>query len=529
MTFQPTLEAISEVNLIIEGTSQTIPVYSDGSSPADLISNTARISEGVSKGIKRFKDLDSFFNGTDSAGNKKSKFLSSFGFLPIVGGVLETLNFFLNGKKTSPTIIGYNSEYELKATGTEVFPLIDSQKGYLTPGSEEPNIGATNLPDFKTAYDNPLGVFTLLNTPVVQYAENEINRGNRTDCTEEIRINRSYKFDASSINYVVNTVAGLEAEPVSIQAALQFGDCYEGRGGDFFSLDQGDFAEAVGLFPNNDDDFSIYNTPMLNLDCLDEYTVQTEYEYSSLLNTHWNECETEDMGAYCDDVRLVLLVALKRLDGGLDEEIVLTLTYNVDLEPADFSVGQTPGNPFLGMDIVDINATCTGIPVPASSEVVADYCNDNYNPTLLGFRSSNDILESLSRFDNYNGSSTGKPTGPGKPGGTKPHIGDSDDANSIDGGKRLEIGGNEVSPISAPMTVSPNPTNGFIKVSPPNVALKVGSFSVYSMTGKLITSSRVALTNDFEADLSQLASGVYIVVLQDSQGNELGKERLVIK
>ncbi|MFK8165714.1 MAG: T9SS type A sorting domain-containing protein [Lewinella sp.] len=512
MTFTPTLQSISEINLIIEGTSETVPVYDSGSgNTSELLSTSARISEGIFKGLKRYKDYNDF----QEKAIKKLKFLSNFEFLPVVGSVLETLNFFINGKKTSPVVIGYNTNYSLDVTGTQTFTLDDSQVGYLTPGSQIPS-SSSNLGLYTTVYDNPLGIFALLNKPVVRFAESNNSSGIYYNCDEEQSIIRTYNLDASSINYIINTAAGLEAQPVSIQAALRFGDCDEGIGSDYYQIDEGDFAESIGLTVDED---GFYNTPLLNLDCLEDYTVRTEYDYSSQFNSQWGECETEDEGAYCDDVKLVILVAIERTDGGVDEEIILTLTYDVELEEASYSVNQAPENPYLGMDIEDINATCTNIPAPVSNSELVDFCDNVYNPALLSTRSNFDNNYDLSFLDNYV-----QPKGPSGPKDPKDR-----DISIYSSSKLFNSGDGTTNAISTQMSVSPNPSSGLINITPPRTAIKTGTLSVLSVDGKLMTSTRVSLTDNISADLSSLKPGLYILVLQDTQGNTLGTERHIIK
>jgi len=528
MRFKATTDAITNVNLIADGTSQTIPIYSDGSSPEGLLASGARINDGIAKGFKRYKDYSDFLgsigggggddgddgdDGGSSISEKKNSFVSSFKFLPIVGGILETLNFFFGGKKTSPTVIAYNTNYNLEITGTEVFTNTDSETGYLTPGAEAPN-PASILANYKPVYDNPLGVFTLLNNPVVEFSEYEYETGNSEDYS--IVVERSYKFDVSSINYVVNTVAGLEAIPVSIQAALQFSNCEEGAGGESDNIEQGDFLIDLGLTPN-DDDFNTYNTPMLNLGCLEQYAIKTEYKYDLIRNPNSNEYEEEEKGAYCDKVQLVLLVALARVDGEEDEEIVLNLTYDVDLVAAPYDVNDIPANPYLGMDIEDINDSCEDIISPVSDMTLANFCENDYAPELFDFRTfDEDELENrLKQLENYVPNTTGTII--------------KDPNDSFDGGKRAQANSNGVLPHSTLMNVFPNPSDGTIRVSPPNVVAKVGTLTVLDLTGRKISASQVTLTEPFDVNLRSLAPGIYVVLLQDNQGNQLGSERLVIK
>ncbi|OAV45368.1 T9SS type A sorting domain-containing protein [Lewinella sp. 4G2] len=504
VSFQPTLQAITEINLIIEGTGTSQAVYSSSGGPNSTeIDVAARISEGIFGGLKRYKDYGSV--------TEKINLLSDFKWLPVVGGVLKTLDFFVNGKKTSPTLLGFESEYSFDATGTNTFTLPDSEVGILTPGAESP-ASNSGLGSLVPTYNNPLGVFGLLETPVVEFKTQFTESGNYQNCTYANELLTRYRFDASSIVYTINSAAGLEDRPLSIQAALRFG-C-EQMYPDWVTQGRDEvLSPQFGLFPGGDTPNELF-TPLLNLECLEDYTVEIARTQTDIYNSHYQECESDESGLECDDVRLILLVALERTDGEEGQEIVLSLSYNVDLREADGSFASIPDNPYLGADVADINANCTDIPAPAPASYITSFCNDDYDATLGSRgRAYQSPTYDMSYLDNYVPPTT--VVGPGT--GTGPV------------GPSVPDNGYGPASIGRGLTVSPNPASTSITITPPDVATTYGTLFVYSLDGTLITSTRVQLDGPVTLDVNSLHSGTYLLRLVDGQSNELGQSRVVVE
>ena len=78
------------------------------------------------------------------------------------------------------------------------------------------------------------------------------------------------------------------------------------------------------------------------------------------------------------------------------------------------------------------------------------------------------------------------------------------------------------------ITISPNPSNGLITLAKPS-GLDLEQAVVYNVIGKQVKSINLeTMTDSKPIDLSTLASGLYLVNIQTSNGNTITK-KLIIK
>ncbi|MGZ4038842.1 MAG: T9SS type A sorting domain-containing protein, partial [Bacteroidia bacterium] len=73
------------------------------------------------------------------------------------------------------------------------------------------------------------------------------------------------------------------------------------------------------------------------------------------------------------------------------------------------------------------------------------------------------------------------------------------------------------------ISISPNPTQGAINISMPQVMK--GSAEVYDVTGKLVL--REIVNGKARLDISDKEQGIYMVMLKDDTGKVVKTEKLV--
>jgi hypothetical protein len=138
------------------------------------------------------------------------------GAVPYIGAAIGLIDFFIAGGKketsesTLPTII----HADIKVNGNIITEDISTPYTVTTPGSKINNLNSLYQP----MYNEALGVFNLVETPVLEYVEYKDRTIEGPDIlTPPIVIQYKQKND---IKYVVNPASGLEVE--SIEAAYVF-------------------------------------------------------------------------------------------------------------------------------------------------------------------------------------------------------------------------------------------------------------------------------------------------------------------
>ncbi|MEM7038132.1 MAG: T9SS type A sorting domain-containing protein [Bacteroidota bacterium] len=380
---RPILASTSEVELTIEGTSSTTQIVNSSGTPVSASNNGFFSTLGnavgtgadiVSKGAKVYKDNDGFKSfvenvvgwlfGKDTDGdghgdtNKEASQNTDAGLpdwlksVPMIGTAVSVLDLIIGGgKKTAePTVTEFSSKYKFEAEGS-ITTLAPYQSVLIyTPGSDHTGFPTAHVP----IYDNPLGVATLVKTPVVtrhEYPHSGLNPGIvMIDLEDELE-------------YAINTTAGISGTPVAITASIFMTACDQGNSP----------ANAPSTMIEEND--SVWRTPFLQPGCLSDYIVRWDDYFT-------NHCPGE--------MYLRVKMTLERTPADPDaREIFFMGTYKVDVNTITYSdPQQLPNfvNPWDGENPLSLEAhapTYTGCyPVPAiTAEKLEDFCDNVYDPS----------------------------------------------------------------------------------------------------------------------------------------------------
>ena len=245
---------------------------------------------------------------------------------PYVAGALELVNFFVDGGKESggsSSPVAINAGIKLK--GSIFAPYDVKDIIFSTPGSLNANTGSQEQYPF---YNEPMGVFNLLETPEV-YSFSTVT----TQCTSWTNIARPCPHmqghidwrdvwfrikDDQSIKYVVNPSSGLEVE--EIYTSLEF------------HYPKNAIINSYGIQPRNslsihateglDLENEIFRTHLVPLGCMEQGVLSLR---------GWGETSIMSNSG---QVFLKVFVNLKRSDG-LGQNVLWVGSYPVKLEPGD--------------------------------------------------------------------------------------------------------------------------------------------------------------------------------------------------
>lgn len=350
MRVQPTLTSVSAISLDIFGQSSTIPIYSSGggvtanpftAALGGAASAVNTIGSHYEKGQKTFKNLSGFSDFTrdeifpllTSPFNSVPASLPSWlQAIPYVGTAISVLDMLIGGGSDTPkTISSYSGTYQFEATGTLTTNSPHVPVLIKTPGAKT----MTNWEAYEPVYDNALGIFNLLYTPVVHQA---VEYREEDSGIPEYPLDRtyyySYKFDKTNLKYVFNADAGLSLDPDNILVALVFSDC--GYGMPISSMPQG--LRATGLD-------RVYTTPYMPIECLHDYSLFMQQTING--GYFFNDD--------CNEVKLKVLATLNRADG-LGSDIAYIATYRTAVVTAPYAYDYTPANPYLNIqDVLEID------------------------------------------------------------------------------------------------------------------------------------------------------------------------------
>ena len=472
--FAPTLQSISKIDLVLEGTGKSEAVYSKVTGSNNAIDIAGKISNGFVGATKRYKDYQELIDedkGTLS-------FLSDFKFLPAVGGIISLLDFFVTGKKTSPMLLGYNSNYKFVGEGTLNFLSGDYPTAILTPGAKFQPAYASIVP----VYDNPLGVFNLLMRPKInKYTKNTGQVYGA--CDRDLHYRSAYQLDLSSIKYAINTAAGLQGRPLSIQAALRFRNC-NNPGSQILSKQLTEQAANPGVF----------YSPLMDIDCLGDYPVILDmFDYADFDYDTYS-CTEDRRGKTCTTVDLLLLVAVRRINGTTGQETILSLVYEAEQVTKSFST--FPVNKYEGKTVAQINATCPQVTImPVDKNYTATFCGNSttYNPSFITKSSGSSVpYTELANYD--------------------PTVSFKTDTQS-----------------TFLTSAAPNPVSTVTNIEFSDGQPHTGTCTVTDIVGRPHYSISFIDKSVLSLQLHDLSQGVYFVNIFDDQGRLIATTKIVMK
>lgn len=226
---------LQSIQLNISGTSTTeafSPTTGIASSPFNsALKASSSVIDALTTGGKTYKELgyfEDFLDGvfglsSDDAGPLLSIGADLVGAIPYIGTAIKLLDKIVGvvrpaGSNNTGQISTFNSTYTFEADGALQKNIPGSLTFIKVPGGKDiANLFASNQE--QTVYDNPLGVLTLLETPLVYRARTETyvepcedDLINDPYCWDEFTY-YSYKFSKDNFLYAVNNAAGISLDP----------------------------------------------------------------------------------------------------------------------------------------------------------------------------------------------------------------------------------------------------------------------------------------------------------------------------
>lgn len=359
----PILSNVSSLNFTLDGTGTSEAIYPSPSSSGGLPFGVALdygsgFASALSSGAKFYKK---FSNYIDDESSKKIPVLASVlpNWFPAAGGIAKVLNFLVGGGSTKapPLLAGFNHDFSFTGEGDISTDQPYAPIRFYTPGAfydeGDPMISPA-------VYDNPLGIFAVLETPIVEQATYDFStqqneRGEMEDLSE-----RYFRF-TGNFKYVVNRIAGINETPIQVLGSLVF------------------------LNTNTEE---LVATPLIDIECLPDFSIYGRYhqilEYANgglqetIDDYGWNDNE----GWFNREPLLQIVVTLENSLNPDANEIIYSALYNVELVPIDISEIQS--NAFEGLSEEEIMEMCVGVsvPNPATHLELSNFCRNNYDPAI---------------------------------------------------------------------------------------------------------------------------------------------------
>jgi hypothetical protein len=304
----------------------------------------------------------------DNLGNllKNNQFLKSgLNAIPWLKSAVSLVDIFIGGGKTTTgpqevklLPLAVNLSVKLNGTISTANPYHNII--FTNPGSKDAQFD----PDAYPYYNEVLGVFNLIKTPVV------FTHDFRADCCDirrnyGTRPSYSFRFDADSFYYALNQASDLSIQ--NMQGALIIKVNYGG----YVDTSNMKNARLNSYFPNFEGKDAInkkysFRTDYFDMKCLDRKI----FKYAYTLGTRCYNCATPDADTYYgwspnDTLYLKLLINLKRNNtNATTQNVLLVLTYPVKLMDDAVQV-LTPTFATCDSTILD----------PASASFVNTFCS----------------------------------------------------------------------------------------------------------------------------------------------------------
>lgn len=358
---RPRLSSISTINFTLDGGGTTVPIYEYGVTTGSHVGtgldyvNDALGS--LQSGYKVYSELSDFSDLSQESDVGTIGVLAGLvpSWFPVAGTAAKVLGFLVGkGRSTgSKNLIGYNHNFEFQASGTLGTTGNYSIPHFYTPGAF---YNYQNPQANRTVYDNPLGIMQVLETPTVEIAVKTEGTYHQTGEFDET-ITRKYRY-TGNLKYAINENAGISDVPIRLMGALLWVDC-EGN-------------EITDGF---------HSTPVINLRCLEDYTVELEGTEINYLNSQ-GEMIKETYGVDCERKPQLQIVAV--LESSLPEfdgEILFSSRYDVEVISNDFE--NLPVNPYEGLGADAIFAVCNPPPpLPIAEHMLRAFCQNTYDPSF---------------------------------------------------------------------------------------------------------------------------------------------------
>ncbi len=539
LTFEPILQNISSVSLKLNGQSQTVPVYSTGSSSnsGNIRASIGRISDdskkilgAYKKGNEIYKNVQNFLNTNEDPSNNNNapkiaenlaQAILGVGTgnpIAVVAGLLTAATKFI-GISQKKNIVSYNSTHSFTGTGE-----ISTQAPYQAIQLYVPGSNHNNLPDARVpVYDNVLGVATLLETPEIYYFEDEEIReypdNPRENTSQRVRF---YQL-ASDLKYAINGNAGIDEIPDNIKVALYFDIEWDE------TQKPSTLPAFQGLKYVNDRKL---RTPYMNPSCLKNYPI-----FFSIENSDFGG----DPNAYKFDIKNVYIAIAMILNQSnstnseftCSNKIAYFQSYKVKLiADHNYNWQNHPSNPYLNVpedltinyNDIDANTRTWGItrvvgaPTPPPFPVYnSDTCGMNLEkiPKMVIVNG----LPTLQYAYNYNTDAYTISCGNDLP------VGEVFLANFCNSSKydpivtalKNQSGHTDLTKEKTELISYPNPVSNNLYL---NISCKSCEYKIISSNGELI---KHGLLQGRSINCSDLSSGLYFIIVYNNKTISYGK------
>jgi hypothetical protein len=328
--------------------------------------NTVNVTINNSGSIDAFNKVSGIQNLFNSS--KSSSFLKSgLSAIPYLDKAMDVVNLFFGGGKTAGPqpveIMPMTINMTHQLTGT-----IETEYPYKAITFRSPGSLYNSYPNSEYPYYNEiLGVFNLLKTPVFQYRSGG-NTPLPPGCNGENRAD-FYRLK-NPIQYVLNPAAKLQV--MEINAALSI----DGK------FNCGDFTNYEGFNPNTSSFQS--RTEYINLACMREKIYRASYHTGQAALNAADPVENPGV-----NFRVKLMVRLRRLGASPStQDILLAVTYPANIEFVT-SLGTTSS---CSSSLVQVQETAT---------TVQSFCQGAYFNSARFYRQSQSTLNpNTSLFSN---------------------------------------------------------------------------------------------------------------------------------
>lgn len=301
----------------------------------------------------------------DNLGNflKNNQFLKTgLNAVPWLKSALSLVDIFIGGGKTTTgpqevklLPLGVNLSVKLNGTISTINPYHSII--FTNPGSRDAQLD----PDVYPSYNEVLGVFNLIKTPVIFRSKSTILCSDGIRGTGPVSYYK-YRFDADSLYYVLNTAAGLTIQNMQSAIVIKTKSRFNNPP---VNMANKQLNPAFQFFEGKDAMDSTYKfrTEYFDMKCLDRQIFDYEESTNSSAELFCNAQST--WKANTDTLFLKFMINLKRNNTNLtSQNVLLVLTYPVKVVTDSVQV------------ITPTFATCdSSILFQASASFVNTFCN----------------------------------------------------------------------------------------------------------------------------------------------------------
>lgn len=321
-------------------------------------------------------DFASIFSRTDTSGNRNAignlanflsnnKFLKAgFSSVPYLQSALKVVDAFIGGGKTEAgpqevKVMPMTLNLTAKLSGTISTVNLYNEVIFTNPGSKDAQLDTAIYP----YYNEVLGVFNIIDTPVLYKQVNSVIYTSQTG--ESVRVNENrFKLDLNTIKYILNPAAGVTIQ--NMRASVLIAGTNRnmlGCQGAPFRIIPPDFTfEGLDAGSN----MERFSSPALDMNCLSQRILQA----NSFFNSIGGQYPTDNVGCARVDNNawIKFFLNLRRNNTTSNTQNVLYVV-TFPLKVVNYNItGNFTDNP---------SCTDSSIIQPASNSEITTRCNSS--------------------------------------------------------------------------------------------------------------------------------------------------------